>query len=130
MQDMMDIYQYDTPQGFYIRLVGGLDGGWVVELEHTCRCAASMLKGGRITLDIAGLTGASGTGLDALLRLRDAGARLVSSEPPVAPDLAAALRIPVMPGAQAPSHGWRTDLRSFLRGVFLREERRSCGVGR
>lgn len=91
---MMDIYQYDTPEGFCIRVEGALVDDDIDELEDAWMCAQSVLNGRRIVIDIAGVTAVDAGGMDLLLMLRESGTLLACSHRPADPELAAALGVP------------------------------------
>ncbi len=84
----MDLSQHDTAERFLIRLYGDLEGKWVAELEQVWCCAASVLKGRELAVDLTGLTSAEERGTDLLIRMREGGARLIASWPARSPQLA------------------------------------------
>jgi hypothetical protein len=75
--------------GTLLRIDGQLTRDGLEELEHACRSAARPL-----TLDLAGLRMADDKMLEALVRLREAGARLVGASQFLELQLAALRRVP------------------------------------
>jgi hypothetical protein len=107
-KEMMDIYQYDTPDGFCIRVEGALVDNDIDELEDAWMCAQSVLNGRRIVVDIAAIDAG---GMDLLIMLRDSGTQLIASQKPADPALAATLGV-----APPPSSNGRLP---FLRRLWL-----------
>lgn len=98
----MDVFQYDTPSGFCIRVEGALVDRDIDELEDAWMCANSVLNGRPIMVDLACVTSADQGGLALLKMLQASGTLLAASHPPVAPEIAALLGVSPAPGTTPP----------------------------
>ena len=111
----MDYYQHDGVTTFRFQLAGELTGPWVTDLEHAWLTATSIMRNKQLVLDLSDLTGADAPGVQLLQRMLLSGARLVSDEPPAAPELLDSLGAPIVfkRRAEPARSPWR-----WLRGIL------------
>ena len=112
---MMDYYQHDFGTTFRFQLAGELAGADVSELEHAWQTATSIMHDKQLILDVSGLTGVDGPGVQLIQRMFGSGALVVSSEQPVSRGLLRSLGVPV--GVSVHPRRSR-NLRSWVLGIL------------
>jgi ABC-type transporter Mla MlaB component len=83
----MILYQHDHAAMFRFVLVGELVGESVDELRCAWQTAGSVLKGRELVVDLSGLTNVDAEGLELISRMKDSGARMLSSRAPERPEI-------------------------------------------
>lgn len=113
------VYQHDGPAVFRFEVTGLLDGPVVEELEHAWITAASVLQGKDLVLDISELAGADDAGIRLLVRMKEAGARIIPPAWHDSPQVAHALGMQWRRSAPEPA---KRPLAGLLFWLFRRRK--------
>ena len=84
-----DFYQHDSPEAFWLALMGEFRGAEATQVTLALQAAVPTLEGRPLLVEVSEVSGIDPAALDFLRRTQQSGVRIVSRRPPKCAELLA-----------------------------------------